>query len=257
MPAREGLIADENAFAVLILAAGKGIRMGEGAPKVLRNLLGRPLLDWVLGAVEPLRPQPLVVVAGHGREAVQAAFRSRKVSWAVQEHPRGTGHAVWCARETFQGYAGDVLVLYGDVPLIRTETLGMLAARHREGGGPATLLTANYPDPTGLGRILRGPDGGFCAIVEEKHATADQKRIREANTGLGCFRASDLFRDLPAVDPGPGAREWYLTDLPGVWAGRGMRIGTVVAPDASDFAGVNTPKELAAAERLLEARRGR
>ncbi len=229
--------------------------MGEGPPKVLRPLLGRPLLDWVLGAVEPLRPQSLVVIVGHGREAVQAAFRSRKVSWAVQESPRGTGHAVWCAREAFQGYAGDILVLYGDVPLIQTETLGMLTARHRESGGPATLLTAIYPAPSGLGRILRRPDAGFRAIVEEKHATEEQKRICEANTGLCCFRSEDLFRDLPAVDPGAGKREWYLTDLPGFWAERGMRVETVVAPDAADFAGVNTPEELSAAERLLRARR--
>lgn len=229
--------------------------MGGGPPKVLRLLLGRPLLEWVLEAVEPLRPQPLVAVAGHGREAVQAAFRSRGVSWTVQDSPRGTGHAVWCAREALQGHAGDVAVLYGDVPLVRTETLGMLKNRHRTDGSVATLLSARYPDPSGLGRIVRGADGRFLRIVEERHATEEERAIAEANTGIGCFRTGDLLRDLPAVDPGPGGREWYLTDLPGWWAARGVPVSVVESPDPCEFLGVNTPEELARAERTLSERR--
>src|SRR3989442_10551092 len=243
----------------VVLAAGLGRRMRSARAKVLHELVGRPLVCPVAAALAALDPDRVALVVGHQADAVRAAVADagrlgiRDLRIVVQPEQRGTGHAVACAAAAFAGFAGDVLVLYGDVPLIRPATLRALLDAHRAAGAGLTLVTLHFARPAGYGRIIRGPDGQVTGIVEERDASDVQRAITEVNPGLYAARAELLFRLLAELRPDNAQGELYLTDVVGLAARTGHRVHTVRAGSAEELAGVNTRAELANMETKLRA----
>lgn len=242
-------------LAVVVLAAGKGTRMQSLLPKVLLPLAGCPLVGHVLTAVQPLAPQHLVAVVGHQADAVRRVCERFGACCVVQEPQLGTGHAVAQTRSLLQGFDGDILILCGDVPLLRTATLRRLLDAHRQHQATLTMLTTHVDDPTGYGRILRNEKGNVAGIVEERDATPAQKALREINSGVYSLPASFLFAALPRVGRCNAQGEHYLTDVVGLAAADGRPIADVAA-EPEEILGVNTPADLARLETLLRKRRG-
>ncbi|HVC11582.1 MAG TPA: NTP transferase domain-containing protein, partial [Burkholderiales bacterium] len=235
---------------IVVLAAGQGKRMHSALPKVLHPLAGRPLLAHVLETAQTLRPERIVVVHGHGGDAVQAAFPAAPLSWVDQSERLGTGHAVLQALPQISGDA-DVLVLYGDVPLVRAETLGELVRATR---GGLAILTAEAPDPSGYGRIVRDARGRVARIVEQKDASPEELRLREVNVGFLCAPARRLSAWLARVGKRNAQGEYYLTDIIALAVAEGLEVAAVKAPDWLEVAGVNSKRELALLERALQRR---
>ena len=232
-------------LSVVILAAGKGKRMKSDLPKVLFELSGWPLVRHVVEAARPLRALKTVAVVGHGREQVEAVLADTGVDIAVQKDQRGTGHAVRSAAKALKGFSGTILVLLGDVPLIRVGTLRALLNRHRRRKAAATVLTVVMPDPSGYGRILRGEDDRILAIREEKDATAAEKSVAEVNTGIMAFEAEHLWPALSKLKDDNAQGELYLTDVPGLLLGAGRKVEAVIAEELDDVRGVNSLRDLA------------
>ncbi|HET8745214.1 MAG TPA: bifunctional UDP-N-acetylglucosamine diphosphorylase/glucosamine-1-phosphate N-acetyltransferase GlmU, partial [Ramlibacter sp.] len=242
---------------IIVLAAGQGKRMRSQLPKILHPLAGRPLLGHVLAAARALSPARTVVVHGHGAEEVRAAFPGPAVEWVLQAQQLGTGHAVQQAMPLLSAQA-DVLILYGDVPLVRVETLRGLAAAGREGVG---VLTADLEDPAGYGRIVRDASGRVARIVEHKDASPQELALSEINAGFMALPARRLAAWLAKLTNDNAQQEYYLTDVVGLAVGEGVPV-TAVKAQAWEVAGVNSRRELAQlerqyqklqAERLLEA----
>jgi bifunctional UDP-N-acetylglucosamine pyrophosphorylase/glucosamine-1-phosphate N-acetyltransferase len=253
---------DRDAFsdiaAVIVLAAGQGTRMKSRLPKVLHPLAGKPLVWHALAAAAGLAPRLLVVVLGHGRDDVTALLTASTdlppVMTAIQEEQHGTGHACACALAVTGELTGTVLVTYGDVPLLRTSTLAALAAEHRANGNAITVLTASMTDPTGYGRVVRDPAGQVAEIVEQKDATAEQRAIREVNSGVYAFDAGVLSDALGRLSSANAAGEQYLTDVVGIATSDGRRVGAFEVPDPLETEGVNDRVQLAALAKELNAR---
>ena len=240
--------------AALVLAAGKGTRMRSDLAKVLFPLRGRPLIRFVLDAVAGAGFERTVVIVGHQAERVREAVAGPSMQFALQSEQLGTGHAVQCAAPLLAGFEGDVAVLAGDAPLIRSRTLGELMDRHRESGAAVTVLTARLPDPAGYGRIVRDASGGITAIVEDKDCTPAQRKIDEINSSIYAFRWPYLARALPHLRNENRQGEYYLTDTVGMAFVEGLRVEGIVVGDHHEVAGINTPDQLADAERVLEER---
>jgi bifunctional UDP-N-acetylglucosamine pyrophosphorylase/glucosamine-1-phosphate N-acetyltransferase len=236
---------------VILLAAGQGTRMKSDLPKVLHSLGGKALFLHVLDTAQRLEPERIAVVIGHGAEAVKRAYAGNGVAWAIQEKQLGTGHAVLCAQEAFDGFAGDVLILSGDVPLIEEKTLRAMIERHRSHSAVLTVLTANLREPRGYGRILRDHRGKLAGIVEEKDATDGQRKVREINAGVYVAAAPFLFAALSGVKNNNRQGEYYLPDIVAVGLDQGKRIETMAAEDVREILGVNTREELALMEKNL------
>jgi bifunctional UDP-N-acetylglucosamine pyrophosphorylase/glucosamine-1-phosphate N-acetyltransferase len=252
-----------TSLAAVILAAGKGTRMNSDLPKVAHEVAGAPMVWWVAEACRAVGCERIVVIVGHRQEVVRGIFESEgesdgeaAIEFAVQDQQLGTGHAVRCAEPHLGSFAGDVLVLCGDGPLISPETLESLVRRHRSTGASATMATAVLADPSGYGRIVRDARGGFSAIVEEKNATAEQRAIREVNPSYYCFRAKDLFGALARVKRNGVSGEYYLTDVPSMLMAEGGRVEVIDSVPAGEVLSVNTPAQLAEVDRLLRARLG-
>ncbi len=245
---------------VVILAAGQGKRMKSDLPKVLQPLAGRPMLQYVVDAARALDAAAIHVVYGHGGEAVREAFAhenrgERPIAWAHQAEQLGTGHAVGCAMAGVDR-SHVVLVLCGDVPLIRVETLRALVAHATEPARPAlALLTVQLPDPTGYGRIVRDAKGRVRRIVEQKDATRSQLAIRECNTGVLAAPAALLSRWLGQLRNDNAQREYYLTDVIAMAVAEKVPVRTVTAPTVAEVLGINDRAQLAEAE--AELRRSR
>ena len=239
---------------VVVLAAGKGTRMYSRTPKVLHAIGGQPLLGHVIASARELGATAIHVVIGFEGEKVQAAFSGQALAWAVQAEQLGTGHAV---AQALPEVADDsvVLVLYGDVPLIRAETLKELTAQC--GSDAIAILTVMSSDPTGLGRILRDQSGRPVAIVEEKDATPTQKQIRETNSGILAAPASRLRQWLAALTPQNAQGEYYLTDIIALAVADGCTVNSEVVEDELEVLGVNNKLQLAQLERHYQARRVR
>jgi bifunctional UDP-N-acetylglucosamine pyrophosphorylase/glucosamine-1-phosphate N-acetyltransferase len=230
---------------VVILAAGQGKRMGSDLPKVLQPLAGRPLLAHVIETARALGPAAIHVVYGHGGEGVRAAFAGKELGWALQAEQKGTGHALMQAMPAVpDGHA--VLVLYGDVPLIRTKTLEGLVAR--AGTARLALLSARLADPAGYGRIVRDGAGRVVRIVEEKDANHKERAIDEINTGVLAAPAAKLRGWLGALNADNAQGEYYLTDCIGAAVRDGCTVDAVVAEEPSEVLGVNDKLQLAEAE---------
>jgi bifunctional UDP-N-acetylglucosamine pyrophosphorylase/glucosamine-1-phosphate N-acetyltransferase len=244
--------------AIIVLAAGQGTRMKSRLPKVLHPLAGKPLVWHALAAAARLDPRLLVVVLGHGRDDVTAFLTASTdlppVMTAIQDEQHGTGHACACALAVTGELTGTVLVTYGDVPLLRTSTLAALAADHRANGNAVTMLTASLSDPTGYGRVVRDSAGDITEIVEQKDATAEQRAIREVNSGVYAFDAGVLTDALGRLSNANAAGEQYLTDVVGIARRDGRRVGAVQVPDAIETEGVNDRVQLAELAKELNAR---
>jgi bifunctional UDP-N-acetylglucosamine pyrophosphorylase/glucosamine-1-phosphate N-acetyltransferase len=240
---------------VVILAAGKGTRMKSADPKVLHHAGGLPLIEHVLRTADSLRPDTTVVVVGHQAERVEAALRKRLgLRFALQQPQLGTGHALLQAEPHLAGASGTVVLLSGDVPLLRPETLASLVEAHRARGAAATVLTARVPGPHEYGRIVR-EDGRIAAIVEHKDATPAQRAIDEINSGIYAFALEPLFAALRSVGAANAQGEYYLPDLVGIYRAQGRTVETVLLDDSREILGVNSRKELADVTAILKTTR--
>ena len=236
--------------AIVILAAGKGTRMRSELAKVLHRAGGRPLIEQVVRACLPLKAAQLIAVVGHQAEEVGAAVEAFGAQTVLQQPQRGTGHAMQVARRAIRRRARVVIVLPGDAPLLRTETLKALLDTHRRGEAAATILTAEIDDPTDYGRIVRDTEGRVVAIVEEKSATPEQRAIREVNSSIYCFTLAKLWPCLNALRPENAHKELYLTDAIAMLRERNERVLAEVATDAREILGCNTRAHLADVDRI-------
>jgi bifunctional UDP-N-acetylglucosamine pyrophosphorylase/glucosamine-1-phosphate N-acetyltransferase len=239
-------------LSVIILAAGQGKRMRSALPKVLQPLAGRPLLAHVIGQARALDAGAVHVVYGHGGEKVREAFAGAPgLAWALQAEQKGTGHAV---QQAIGAVPDDhlVLVLYGDVPLVTPATLARLLAPARR--GVLSVLTAEFADPTGYGRVVRDQDGAVTRIVEHKDASAAERALREVNTGLMAAPAKDLKRWLGMLRDDNAQREFYLTDCVGFAVAEGREVQGVAAASEAEVHGVNDRAQLARAEAIVRGR---
>ncbi len=242
----------EKNLAVVVLAAGLGTRMKSRRPKVLHALAGKPMIAHLLDAVAELKPAKAVCVIGPEMDAVAKAVSPHPV--AVQEERQGTGHAVLAARAALNGFDGDVLILYGDTPLITPETLGALLAAKRSGAAPAVAVLGFRPQvPGAYGRLVLGAGGALEAIVEAKDATARQAQIGLCNSGVMAVDAAHLFPLLDAVGNGNAKGEYYLTDIVALARAEGLGCA-VVEGGETEFIGVNSRADLARAEKVLQDR---
>jgi bifunctional UDP-N-acetylglucosamine pyrophosphorylase/glucosamine-1-phosphate N-acetyltransferase len=223
-------------------------------PKVLHRVGGRTLIEAVLAAAEAVSPSRVVVVVGSGRERVGEALSGRNVTLVVQDPPLGTGDAARRAVEALGEGGGPILILAGDTPLLRAETLSALVDRRRERGLDAVMLSFSPPEPGDFGRVVRDARGGVKRIVEAKNASAKESRIAEVNAGVYCFDAPALARALARLERDRVSGEFYLTDAIGILADSGGRIEAVEADDWREAWGVNTRRDLAAAEELERRR---
>jgi UDP-N-acetylglucosamine diphosphorylase/glucosamine-1-phosphate N-acetyltransferase len=231
--------------AAIILAAGKGTRMKSDLPKVMAEIGNRPLIQYVLDATYAAGIENVVVVYGYKRSFVAQAVVDYPVMLALQEQQRGTGHAVRQAAPILATHKGPVVVLAGDIPLIRAETIRRLIAHHEKSAAAVTVLTVDMPDPSGYGRIVRNPAGGVVAIVEEKDATPDQKTIREINSSIYAFDWSFLLPALSRVRNENAQGEYYLTDIVAIAVEAGLKVEALKVEDPREVSGVNTIEQLA------------
>ena len=240
---------------VVILAAGKGTRMRSELAKVLHHAGGRPLIEHVVRACQPLKPAQILAVVGHQADEVAALVMELDAQTVVQRPQRGTGHAMQVVRRAMRKSAKLALVVPGDAPLLRAATLAALLDTHRRGEAAATILTAELDDPNGYGRILRDAEGRVQAIVEESEATPEQRAIREVNSSIYCFTLEKLWPFLNALRPNNTHRELYLTDAIALLRERNERVLAQTAADPEQILGCNTRAQLADADRILRARK--
>jgi len=248
-------IATPRPFAAVILAAGKGTRMKSDMHKVLHPIAGRPMLMHLLASIEALAPVAEVVVVGAGREQVEAAVAPRGARVALQEPQQGTAHAVQQAEAALDGFDGDVLILYGDVPMVQTETCARMLARLHDSDTPAAVVLGFRPaDALAYGRVLLDEHGMIARMVEYKDATEQERAVDLCNSGLMAVRAADLWPLLARVGNANAAGEFYLPDIVMLALADG-RASAVIEADAWEVAGVNSRAELADVEGAWQARR--
>lgn len=244
-----------DATAAIILAAGKSTRMNSDLPKVLHEICGRPMLSFVLGACRLAGVDRLIVVVGHGKDEVMARFsEDDDVTWVEQSQQKGTGHAVMCCRELIRGAAGTALVVAGDMPLVRRETLVELMDSRAQSGDAVTLATTMLDDPTGYGRIIRDAQGQLQAIIEHRDCTEKQREIHEVNPSYYCFDADRLFAALDGVRQQPRGGDYYLTDAVRVLREQGSAVSATVMVPAEEAMGINSRLDLVRASRAMQDR---
>lgn len=244
-------------FSTVIMAAGKGTRMKDASrAKVMFEVNGKPMLQHVVDLAESLRSEKIISIVGFHRDSVIEFLKkvAPKVETVVQEPQLGTGHAVMQTEPLLRNYIGDVLVLSGDVPLLRKETTAKLISYHRESNAVGTILTALLDDPTGYGRILRNKSGIVTSIIEHKDATDDQRKVNEINSGIYIFDAKYLFEALQHINPHNVQNEYYLTDVFGYFWKHHFIISAVSADDFNEIRGINTLDQLKEAEEVLNTR---
>ena len=240
-------------LAAVILAAGQGTRMKSALPKVLHAVAGEPMLAHVVAAARAAGAAPIVTVVGHGAEQVRTKFAAAEVTFALQAEQLGTGHALQCAAPALAGFTGDLLLLCGDVPLLRAETLSALLEHHRAQRATVTVLTAAMADPRGYGRIIRGADG-VERIVEEKDASPAERAVDEINTGIYVFAAPRVFALLAGLSNDNAQGEYYLTDVIGAARAAGEKVAALVVAKAEEAMGINDRVQLAEAGKEMRAR---
>ncbi len=239
----------------IILAAGKSTRMKSQRVKVLHEICGRPMLAYVLDAVREVGVGKIAVVVGHGRGEVMETFDAdADILWVHQEEQKGTGHAVRVCEAALAGTEGDVFVLAGDGPLIRTKTLEALLSQHRRHNAALTLATSELADPHGYGRIIRGSGDEVLEIVEHRDATETQRHICEVNPSYYLFDIAKLFSALAEIKPNNEKGEYYLTDTVSILRRRGERVAAVNAVPPEDVLSINSRAELATVNGLMQRR---
>jgi len=241
--------------AAVVLAAGKGVRMKSELPKVLVPAAGRPLIDYVLDALEAAGVVRTLIVVGYRGDLVRVAVAARRgVEFVEQATQLGTGHAVQQCRDALADHEGPTIVVAGDSPLLQAASLGRLLTVYREARPACLLGTLVHPRPQGLGRIVRDAAGNFQAIVEERDATPDQRAIREVNMSTYVFDNPPLLTALAALRNDNAQREYYLTDIPRIMLDAGLDVRALAVLDPSEAFSVNTPEELAVVEDQLRRR---
>jgi bifunctional UDP-N-acetylglucosamine pyrophosphorylase / glucosamine-1-phosphate N-acetyltransferase len=240
---------------VVVLAAGKGTRMRSAQPKVLHRVGGRTLLDWVLRIADGLAPQSTTLVVGHEADAIRESLRARpSVRIAIQEPQLGTAHALLQTEPELRGATGTVVLLYGDVPMLRTETVRRLVDQHEADRAAATVLTAVVDRPYGYGRIVR-LDGRIARVVEERDASPAERAIKEINSGLYAFDLGPLFEALKGVASRNAQGEYYLPDLVSIYRKRRRRVGTLLVDDPDEIRGINSRSELAETSKAVRQKK--
>jgi UDP-N-acetylglucosamine diphosphorylase/glucosamine-1-phosphate N-acetyltransferase len=238
-------------LAVIILAAGKGTRMESPLAKVLLPLAGHPILHYVLDLSSKLNPIRTIVVVGHQAELVQEAFAGREVEFVIQHEQLGTGHAAQQAKEKLENFKGLILVLCGDMPLIRPNTLLQLVSGHLESGTKCTVLTLKSDGCHDFGRIIRDEKGLILKIVEFKDASDVEKKVDEFNSGVYCFDNELFFKALECIDSNNAQKEYYLTDIIEYLVQKRYCVQVTQTQNADEILGINSPDDLNRAERLL------
>lgn len=239
-------------LAAIILAAGKGTRMGSDLPKVIHPVAGKPTVQWVIDAVNEAGADRVILVVGHGADIVRREIPG--CEYVMQEPQQGTGHAVKVCKEALADFDGNILVLGGDGPLLRPSTIHDMLELHHAKNAAATLATSTIPDPTGYGRILRDEDDKFAAIIEHKNATPEQLNIHEVYPSYAVFDSSSLWECLDTLKPNPLTNEYYLTEIPQMLIDRDKQVEVVNAVAPQDILSINTPEQLAEVEAVLLAR---
>lgn len=243
-----------DAPVAIVLAAGQGTRMKSDLAKVLHRACGRPMVEYVLDAARRAGARRLIVVVGHQAEAVKDALKSQPdVEFALQEHRKGTGHAVMMCAKHLEHHDGPVLVLAGDTPLLRSESLAELLKTQQSTGAACVVGTAITEANQGLGRIVRDSDGNFLRIVEQKEATPEEAAIREINTGCFAFDCRLLFKALDEIRPDNKQSEYYLTDCAEILRRQGQKVIARPVFNIAEAMGVNTPEQLAEVERTMKS----
>ena len=241
--------------AAVILAAGQSTRMNTKMPKVLHEVCGRPMLEWVLTACRDAGVTKHYVVVGYGKDQIVARYgKCRDVVFVEQPQQRGTGHAVMCCREHLEGFKGLTLVLCGDAPLIRTETIKTLIEKHIQEKSAVTLATAEMSNPAGYGRIVRDGYGNIQGIVEHNDCNPAQLAIREINPGYFCFNTPHLLDALSKIKPNNKKNEYYLTDALHILLADGLKATAVTAVAEEDAMGVNNRQQLSIAGKIMQQR---
>ncbi|MBC8379249.1 MAG: NTP transferase domain-containing protein [Planctomycetes bacterium] len=239
----------------IILAAGQSTRMNTRMPKVLHEVCGRPMLEWVLDACRNAGVQKHIVVVGYGKEQIIERFAGDgDVEFVEQTEQKGTGHAVMCCREQLEGFSGQTLVLCGDAPLIRTETVKVLIDQHAQEKAAVTLATAIMDDPAGYGRIVRDGYGNIQGIVEHNDCTGEQRAIGEINPGYFCFQTPLLLEALDKITPNNTKNEYYLTDALHILLADGHKATAVTAVAPEDAMGVNNRMQLSVVGKIMQQR---
>lgn len=243
------MIDKDRLLVTIILAAGKGKRMKSFLPKALVKLSGRPLVHHVIDLAHSIGSQRILMVAGHCREMVIGATSQTGIEHVIQENQLGTGDAVMACRSKLDGYHGDILILSGDVPMLRPLTVASAYEIHRSSDSAATVFTFKPDNPNKYGRIIRGDDNELLDIVEAKDASADQLRIPEVNGGVYFFKADLLFKALNGISNDNASREYYLTDTIRVFSRWGERQAVFLVDDPVELSGINSQDELIELER--------
>jgi bifunctional UDP-N-acetylglucosamine pyrophosphorylase/glucosamine-1-phosphate N-acetyltransferase len=242
----------KNMVAV-ILAAGRGTRMKSGMPKVLHGLLGKPMISYVMNAVSRAGVKDMIVVTGFGSDEVREHFKGTGVRTVVQKKLSGSADAVGAARSQIRA-SGDVLVAYGDTPLITERTIKKLIEKHRSSGASLTLLTAVLRDPSGYGRIIRDAGGRITKIIEDGEAREYKKEIREINVGTCVFSSGDLLDALKDIGRDNSKREYYLTDAVKILSARAKKVESMAMENLNEMTGINSRIDLAAATNIMKNR---
>lgn len=237
----------------VILAAGEGTRMKSKMPKVLHEVMGRPMVKRVVDTAKDLGAKNICVVTGHMSETVQEALKDEGVNFAVQEKQLGTGHAVMQA-EDYINENEDVLILYGDTPLIKAETLEKLIEYHRSENNGVSIISAVVEDSSGYGHIIRDKDGNFVKNVEYKDATPEEKLVKEINSGIYCFKGSSLKKALKLITNDNAQGEYYLPDALEIILKSGEKVNAMTIGDVTEFFGVNNRVQLAEANKIMQKR---
>jgi bifunctional UDP-N-acetylglucosamine pyrophosphorylase/glucosamine-1-phosphate N-acetyltransferase len=241
----------EKKTSALILAAGKGVRMKSDIPKVLHKVCGAPMLQYVLEAARDAGLEQIRVVIGYGGERITEYFAGANVEWIEQKEQLGTGHAVMTAATMYKGFRGDVVIIYGDVPLLKAATVSALLDAHRRAKALCTVLTAKVDDPTGYGRIVRNKGGALKAIVEHRDATKAQLKIKEINSGIMAFDGTMLFETIRQLKNDNSQREYYLTDVAEMLSRKRGKVATFTVDDPREILGINSRAQLAEVGRIM------
>lgn len=237
----------------LILAAGKGTRMKSDLPKVIHKIKGKELVKFVIDQAKNAGSDDIWLITGHKSELVEAATSGLGVRYVLQKEQLGTGHAVMQAENVLEGISGDVLILCGDVPLLKPETLKKFRDHHISSGAVATVMTTDFDDPFGYGRIVKNSDGQIIKIVEQKDASEEEKQIKEINSGVYIIDKNELFSSLKNISSDNAGREYYLTDVIGILKNRNSKVGTFKIKDNNEILGINTVEQLKLAESIMDS----
>lgn len=250
---QRGVVLMKQRVQVVIMAAGEGTRMKSKLPKVLHQVCGRSILDYVLDAADCISDSKPIVVIGSGSDLVRTHIGDR-CSFAYQAERLGTGHAVMMAAPLLDSAREYTVVLAGDTPLITGQTISKMLDYTLEKGFDTVAISAIVPDPSGYGRMLREPDGSFKAIVEHKDASEEEKRVTEVNASMFCFKTDALLSTLDKLDQDNAQNEYYLTDVLTILKGQGKRLGIYAMDDYSEMLGVNNRVQLAEADAIMRKR---